>query len=754
MKTTIRIILHTCFCIVILLSFSLFKTNASYPHGLGWLNLLLLDSPGNTDPAYNVVSQENWSLIYVSSEETHRKNGQALNAFDSNPDTIWHTEYFYNQPPHPHEMQIDLGAIYELQKFLYLPRQDGGDTGRIGMYSLYLSLDGINWGYPATAGTFQNNIQEKGSSFSSRPARFLRIKTLSSIKRDPFASAAEFNLVGKSFSGNLPPTGIISTPSDNLKILTGSQVNFSGKGNDPDNNLPLTYFWNFGDPNIPNSTVETPGYVQFDHPGTYTVTFTVTDGLGRADALPPTRIIKVVDNFGDTLIAQTNWSLRFVDSEELEQKDGRGVNAFDGNPDTAWHTEYSNSLPPHPHEIQIDLGKAYSLDTLHYLPRQNNFSDGNIRDYAVYVSGNGVNWGYPVAMGSFANSASQKTVLFAPKTGRFIKLVSLSEVNGKAYASAAEINVEGVCHTPYVKLIRPMNKHVQGSPDLKVSAAVCLNHDIYPGYKVKFTLSNSTGMKKQVTLNGPPYEHTFTGLDSTEHMVDAFIVDQSGNAISGADTHDRSVQVGIGDHYVAIGDSITHGLGDDIWDDNQSQDGRNIEAGYTSILNNLLTASHGYPHNVANEGISGIKSVGGLAKLPDVIKRHPDADYYLVLYGTNDSSGTFPVPSGKGLNPGDSDYPGTFKDNMQQIIDTLVSAGKVPYLAKIPYTLAGTSRNNRIKDYNIVIEELILKNDINIIPPDLYSHFENNKDQLIDTLHPNGQGYQSIANLWHNALTE
>ena len=59
------------------------------------------------------------------------------------------------------------------------------------------------------------------------------------------------------------------------------------------------------------------------------------------------------------------------------------------------------------------------------------------------MSVDGVNWGNPVATGSFANDATEKQVSFAPTTGRFIHLRALTEVNGNPWTSMAEINVTG-----------------------------------------------------------------------------------------------------------------------------------------------------------------------------------------------------------------------------------------------------------------------------------------------------------------------
>jgi len=80
-----------------------------------------------------------------------------------------------------------------------------------------------------------------------------------------------------------------------LQIATGSQVNFAGIRSDPDNNLPLSYLWRFGDgSSVPDSIVKDPSPVQFDIPGTFTVSFLVTDVVGSADPTSANRTIEVV----------------------------------------------------------------------------------------------------------------------------------------------------------------------------------------------------------------------------------------------------------------------------------------------------------------------------------------------------------------------------------------------------------------------------------------------------------------------------
>jgi lysophospholipase L1-like esterase len=119
---------------------------------------------------------------------------------------------------------------------------------------------------------------------------------------------------------------------------------------------------------------------------------------------------------------------------------------------------------------------------------------------------------------------------------------------------------------------------------------------------------------------------------------------------------------------------------------------------------------------------------------------------------------------GELLNPDEPGYVGSFLNNMQQIIDVVVADGKIPILAKVPITLGPCSictpfsnpdeaaRNILIRDYNTVIDELVAANGIVINPPNFYDYFRANQDQFSDNLHFNGKGYQSMADLWFDAL--
>ena len=130
-----------------------------------------------------------------------------------------------------------------------------------------------------------------------------------------------------------------------------------------------------------------------------------------------------------------------VDSEETAGEDGKGANAVDGDPNTIWHTQWQDASPECPHEIVIELTPPATIKGFTYLPRPDDGENGTIKDYEFYVGSDGQDFGQPVAKGELENSKSLKTVTFDAKACRFVKLKAISEVNGAAWTSAAEIGV-------------------------------------------------------------------------------------------------------------------------------------------------------------------------------------------------------------------------------------------------------------------------------------------------------------------------
>jgi methionine-rich copper-binding protein CopC len=236
------------------------------------------------------------------------------------------------------------------------------------------------------------------------------------------------------------PNGIINSPAADATIEKGDAVLFSGMGSDLGGNLPLSYRWKFGTGSgVPDSLQEDPGLTQFNVAGTFTVSFIVTDALGIYDPTPGVRTISVLG--ASTPIPMTNWSLWYVDSQELVGQNAPAVNAFDGNPGTYWHTKWFQGSDPLPHEIQINLGAVYNISGFRYLPRTDGEDNGRVKHWEFYVSMDGTNWGSAVATGIFVNDALEKEVFFPQKTGQYVRMRALSEVNNNPWTSMAEITV-------------------------------------------------------------------------------------------------------------------------------------------------------------------------------------------------------------------------------------------------------------------------------------------------------------------------
>jgi hypothetical protein len=145
----------------------------------------------------SILLQENWQLVTVDSEDTFGNPNIGIHAFDGDPSTFWHTEWKFNQPSHPHEIQIDLGSTASVYGFRYLPRQDNNVNGTITNYEFYCSMDLDNWEEPLISGELSPGNSEKNILFDDTVlCRYIRLVSLAAVNDSPFASMAEFKLLG------------------------------------------------------------------------------------------------------------------------------------------------------------------------------------------------------------------------------------------------------------------------------------------------------------------------------------------------------------------------------------------------------------------------------------------------------------------------------------------------------------------------------------------------------------------------------
>lgn len=274
------------------------------------------------------------------------------------------------------------------------------------------------------------------------------------------APSAEVTYKTPSSKVNHAPSGLILSPSTGGTIIAGETVAFKAAASDPDKGDQLVCRWNFGTGSgIPAAVGLAPGAVRFPKPGTYTVTFSVTDSEGLSDPTPDKRIIHVLPET-DRIIPRSGWEVSYVDSEETVGY--AASRSIDGDPSTFWHTEFrtaGNTKPPH--DLQIRLDRARKIAGFLYLPRQDKFDIGDIVSWRFYVSTDGRNWGAPVASGSFDGSKGEKEVTFAPKLGRYVRLVALDDAGGSVHSNVAELNLiaaPDVNRPPVAKRIKLQTK--------------------------------------------------------------------------------------------------------------------------------------------------------------------------------------------------------------------------------------------------------------------------------------------------------
>lgn len=114
----------------------------------------------------------------------------------------------------------------------------------------------------------------------------------------------------------------------------------------------------------------------------------------------------LLDNNGNT-IPRSGWSIVYYDSQQNSSH--AATNILDGNTSSIWHTQWSPSNIPQPHEFQINLGANYKVAHFKTLPRQDGSTNGRILDYDFYVSTNGSTWQL-AKQGTLDNTAVEQTI--------------------------------------------------------------------------------------------------------------------------------------------------------------------------------------------------------------------------------------------------------------------------------------------------------------------------------------------------------
>jgi len=131
-------------------------------------------------------------------------------------------------------------------------------------------------------------------------------------------------------------------------------------------------------------------------------------------------------------------------SSESRGNGKRAVCAFDGDPATWWHSDFSeDKVAKHPHELVIDLGKECTVRGFRCLARQDTGWNGAIKDCEFYVSPVANAFDRVAVKATFEKTKKAQEATCEPIKGRYVLLRILSEVNDGPWASIAELGVIG-----------------------------------------------------------------------------------------------------------------------------------------------------------------------------------------------------------------------------------------------------------------------------------------------------------------------
>ena len=166
------------------------QSNASCVRSVVFAILTAIMSLGASSAAF---AAERVVHVKVRADSEHPGN-EAFRAMDGNAGSIWHSGWKLPAAvtPLPHGIVVDLGGVYEISGFTYLPRPSS-PNGRIKDYEAYLSGPSTtslplaaNIGKPVAKGAFSKPDAENVIEFPAPvKGRYFRLRALSNVTGEP-----------------------------------------------------------------------------------------------------------------------------------------------------------------------------------------------------------------------------------------------------------------------------------------------------------------------------------------------------------------------------------------------------------------------------------------------------------------------------------------------------------------------------------------------------------------------------------------
>ncbi|NMM55508.1 NPCBM/NEW2 domain-containing protein [Paenibacillus aquistagni] len=127
-----------------------------------------------------------------------------------------------------------------------------------------------------------------------------------------------------------------------------------------------------------------------------------------------------------------------TNSQETSNAYNAAVNAFDGDTNSIWHSEW-NKQNQFPFHITAKYANPLTINKLTYLPRQSQ-ENGIITNYKILTSLDGVTFN-EIATGTWAKDNTEKTATFTPILAKYVRLEVPQGGGANGYASASEIKI-------------------------------------------------------------------------------------------------------------------------------------------------------------------------------------------------------------------------------------------------------------------------------------------------------------------------
>ncbi len=167
----------------------------------------------------DMLEKENWEII----------NSQYISVSKAISRTIDKTPYYsficQASPSTPFEMEIDLGASYDLTKLQYLPRYSKGGNS-IKTYTIFVSDNSTEWD-SITSGNWVQDNKLKTSTFNAN-GRYIKLRGLSNESNQQTLNMAELYLFGEINPSSSPNSAYSPSPVDGaVQILANGTLSWT-----------------------------------------------------------------------------------------------------------------------------------------------------------------------------------------------------------------------------------------------------------------------------------------------------------------------------------------------------------------------------------------------------------------------------------------------------------------------------------------------------------------------------------------------